>query len=199
MKKAREKKLVYVPEDVIDMIAEISRGKGETISKFVEDALRQAVRIDRAGYDVKKSADFFEVMQASKVLGGVFVPLEVLNYLVKKACGTGDKKGLNAKWRESGQWHGKYLKEKFDEPVYAFKLFLEACRWDLNEVEVKKGGDHFRLICVSSVLSLDETELLAAFAEGAISGMGFEMKSKDVVKGMIVLEFKPISSGGGSA
>lgn len=193
MKRNRGKKLVYVPQDVIDEIAEVSRRRGETISKFVEDALRQAVRVEKAGYEVKNFADFFEVMQASRVLGGVFVPLEVLNYLVKKSS-EGNRKSLHAKWQESGQWHGKYLKEKFEDPVYALKLFLEACRWDLSEVEVKNLGDCFKLVCVSSVHTLEETELLAAFAEGAIRGMGFELKSEEVVKGMLVLEFKPMIS-----
>jgi len=195
MKRDRGKKLVYVPEDVIDEIAEVSKKRGETISRFVENSLRQAVRVDKAGFDVGQMADFFEVMQVSRVLGGVFVPLEVLNLLVKRAYG-GEKKSLHEKWRESGTWHGKYLKEKFEDPVNAFKVFLEACRWDLNEVEVKHGGDSAKVMCVSSTLTSEGTGLLADFIEGAMYGMGFKLENKDVVRGMLILEFKLGSSGG---
>lgn len=190
MKRAGEKKLVYVPEDIVEEIAEFSRRRGETISKFVEDSLRQAVKVDRAGFDVKRMADFFEVMQASRVLGGVFLPEEVLSDLVKKAY-KGDRKGLLEKWCESGKWHGKYFKEKFEDPTYAFKIFLEACRWDLNEVEVKKNREHVKVVCVSSVLNLEGTELLAEFIKGAMFGMGFKLEKSDVVRGMLILEFKP--------
>lgn len=196
MKKAREKKLVYVPDDVVDEVAEVSRRRGETISKFVEDALRQAVKVDRAGFDVKRFADFFQVLQASKVLGGVFVPFEVLSHLIEKAYSSGDKKILSAKWFESGVWHGKYLKEKFEDSVSAFRLFLEACRWDLDEVEVKKTENGVKVVCVSSVLTLEATEFLAEFVAGAMSGIGFKQEKKDVVKGMLILDFKPQSSAG---
>lgn len=189
MKRVREKKLVYVPEDIVEEIAEFSRRRGETISKFVEDSLRQAVRVDRAGFDVKRMADFFEVMQASRVLGGVFLPEEVLSDLVKKAYKS-DRKGLLTKWCESGKWHGKYFKERFEDPTNAFKIFLEACRWDLNEIDVKKNGDRVKVVCVSSVLTLEETELLAEFIKGAMCGMGFKPEKSDLVRGMLILEFK---------
>jgi hypothetical protein len=197
MKRIREKKLVYVPQDIIDEIAEISRRKGETISKFVEDALRQAIRVERAGYDVKNFAEFFEVMQASRVLGGVYVPTEVLNFLVKRAYGS-ERKGLQAKWFESGVWHGKYLKERFQDPLQAFKIFLESCRWDLNEVQLKVNGDNVKVVCVSSVLTSEGTELLADFIEGIMYGIGFKLDDKDVVRGMLILEFKPQLSTGPS-
>lgn len=190
MKRVREKKLVYVPEDVVEEVAEVSRRRGETISRFVEDVLRQAVKVDRAGFDIKRFADFFEVLQASRVLGGVFVPLEVLDHLLKKSSG-GERRGLLAKWCESGVWHGKYLKERFDDPVYALKVFLEACRWDLNEVEVKRDSDNVKVVCVSSVLTLEGTEILAEFVAGAMQGIGFKLVRKDVMRGLLVLDFKP--------
>ncbi|MEM3051813.1 MAG: hypothetical protein QXJ40_06995 [Candidatus Bathyarchaeia archaeon] len=186
--KERNKKLVYVPQYIIDEIIEVSKKRGESISKFVEDALLQTLRIDKAGYDIKKLGALFEVMRASKVLGGVFFPLEVSSYLVQKTSAS-ELKDLHRKWLKTGEWYGKYLKEKFEDPPSALKLFLEMFRWDLNEVEVKKGTNCTTLICVSSMISLEETEMLAFFMEGIVKGMGFTIKFKDVVKGLVVLEF----------
>jgi hypothetical protein len=189
MPKGKGKKLVYVPEDILEEVAEACRKRGESIGRFVEDALTQAVRVNEMGYDPKRLAEFFEVMQAQRVLGGTFVPLDVFNYMIKRVYRE-DREQLNAKWYESGGWHGKYLKERFDDPIQAFKSFLEVSRWDLGEVDVEKGGEVVNVRCVSTVLTAEGTELLAKFIEGVMHGMGYKTGKKDVVRGMIVLEFR---------
>jgi hypothetical protein len=168
-------------------VAKASRGRGITITRFVEEALRQAVRVNKAGYDTQKLAEYFEVMQALKALGGAFVPLEVFNYLTNKACRE-EKEQLGAKWYESGKWHGKYLKEKFENPTQAFKAFLEASRWDLNEVEIKKEGEKVKVRCVSTLLTAEATEFLAKFIEGAMHSIGYKTVKNEYMKGMIILE-----------
>jgi hypothetical protein len=189
MPQRKEKKLVYVPQDLLEEVARASRSRGETISKFVEEALFQAVGVNNSGYDIQRMAEYFEVMYAQRVLGGAFVPLEVLNYLTNAACKEGQE-SLNAVWFESGKWHGKYLKEKFEDPVQALKSFLEASRWDLNEVEIKKDGNMVKVRCVSTVLTEEATEVLAKFIEGIMKGIGYQKEKSDCVKSMIVLEFR---------
>jgi len=191
MSKGKGKRLVYVPADLLEVVTEASRRRGESVGKFVEETLRQAVRVNDMGYSPKQLAEFFEVMQAHRILGGAFVPLDVLNYLTSKACKDKDEKEeLQAKWYESGKWHGKYLKERFGDPVQAFKNFLEVSRWDLSEVEVKEDGNTVKLRCVSTVLTTEGTELLAKFIEGAMHSIGYQTEKSDCVKGMIVLAFK---------
>jgi hypothetical protein len=187
MTQHKGKKLVYISEDLLDEVAKISRSRGETISRFIEEALRQAVRVSKAGYHLEKLAEFFEVMQAQKVLGGAFVPMEVLNYLTSKTYRE-ERDQLNVKWYESGKWYGKYLKERFDDPIQAFKVFLEASRWDLNEVEVRREGGKVRVRCISTVLTAEATELLAKFIEGAMHSLGYKTERNEYVKGIIILE-----------
>ena len=189
MPKGKGKKLVYVSEDLIEDIAKIARNKGVSVGKLVEDALRQTVRVNEIGFDLKQVADFFNVMQAHRVLGGVFVPSGVLDYLVGTVY-KGESEQLQAKWYESGRWNGKYLKEKFENPVEAFRCFLELSRWDLNEVEVKDMGDSVKVRCVSTVLTSEGTELLAKFIEGIMNGLGYKTEKIDCLKGMIILECK---------
>jgi hypothetical protein len=187
--RSKGKKLVYVSETLIDGIAKISRTRGESVGKMVEDSLKQSVRVHEEGYDVKQVTDFFTVMQANRVLGGVFVPSNVLDYLVGSAYPNG-KEQLLAKWFESGRWHGKYLKEKFENPVKALACFLQLSRWDLNEVDIKEQRDSVKIRCVSTVLTDEGTELLTKFIEGAMSGLGFKTSKSDCLKGMIILESK---------
>jgi len=188
MSKGKGKRLVYVPADLLGVVTGASRKRGESVGKFVEETLRQAVRVSEMGYSPNQLAEFFEVMESQRILGGAFVPLDVLNYLTSKAC-KDEKEQLQAKWYESGKWHGKYLKEKSGDPVQAFKSFLEVSRWDLSEVKVKKDENTVKLRCISTVLTAEGTELLARFIEGAMHGIGYQTEKTDNLKGMITLEF----------
>jgi len=89
MVQRKDKKLVYVNYDLLEEVAKASRSRGETITKFLEEALEQAVRVTMAGYDIKQLGEFFEVMYAQRILGGAFVPLDVLNYLTNAVCKDG--------------------------------------------------------------------------------------------------------------
>ena len=189
MAKSKGKKLVSVSEGLIEGVAKISKNRGESVGKVVEDSLRQSVRVNEDGYDIKQVADFFNVMQAHRVLGGVFVPSGVLDFLVAEIY-PDRREQLLAKWFESGRWNGKYLKEKFDDPVKAFGCFLELSRWDLNEVEVKELGSSVKIRCVSTVLTTEGTESLAKFIEGVMDGLGYKTERIDCLKGMIILESK---------
>jgi hypothetical protein len=188
MVQRKDKKLVYVTYDLVEEITKAARKRGETITKFLEEALTQAVKVTSAGYDIRQLGQFFEVMYAQKILGGAFVPLDVLNFLTAVAC-KNDKDSVANVWFESGKWHGKYLKERFYDPLRALESFLEASRWDLNEVEVKRFGATARVRCVSTVLSDEATQLLARFIEGILQGFGYKLQKCDLLKGMIVQEF----------
>jgi hypothetical protein len=189
MSKGKSKRLIYVPEDILEDVLEISRKRGESISKFVEETLKLAVKTSQLGYSPEKTSETIEVMQAQKVLGGAFVPQDVLNYLIENAYKE-QKEQLQAKWYESGKLYGKYLKEKFETPVKALKSFLETTRWDLNEVEARQEEKTVKLRCVSTTLTTEATELLAKFIEGAINGLGYQTQKTDCLKGMILIEFK---------
>jgi hypothetical protein len=143
--------------------------------------------VNEEGYDVKQVADYFTVMQAHRVLGGVFVPSSVLDFLVSSVY-PDKREQLIAKWYDSGRWHGKYLKEKFDDPITAFGCFLELSRWDLNEVDVKEVNGAMKVRCVSTVLTDEGTEMLTKFIEGVMDGMGYKVGKADVLKGMIILQ-----------
>jgi hypothetical protein len=183
-------RLVSVPEDLIQAISRLAREKGASTGKLVEDALRQTVRITETGYDLKQLTDFFNVVQAQRVLGGVFVPSSVLDFLTETVY-TSQKEQTETKWYESGQWNGKYLKERFENPVEALGTFLRLSRWDLNEVEAKQDdGGNIKIRCVSTVLSTEGTELLCKFIQGLLNGMGYTIEKTDCIKGMLILESK---------
>ena len=167
MSRGKGKRLVYVSEDLLRDVMVFAKREGETIGKFVEEAIKQTLKSCKLGYSPREASELLEVTHANRILGGVFVPQGVLNHMISLAY-KADKGQLQAKFYESGRLHGKYLKEKFQNPVQTLKSFLKATRWDLAEVEVKQEGEAVRLRCVSTVLSAEQTELLAKFIEGVI-------------------------------
>jgi hypothetical protein len=189
MATGKGKKLVYVSEDLIAKASKVSRDEGVSLSKLVEGALNETVKVNELGYSSKQMADFFNVLQTHRVLGGLFVPSGVLEFMIEKVC-KNDVEELQSLWYESGVWNGKYLKEKFSDPVDSFSHFLELSRWDLNEVNIKTDGPSVRVRCISTVLSMDGTRLLAKFIEGIMNGIGYKTSVFDCLKGMIILEFK---------
>lgn len=183
----KEKKLVYVSKDIIDEITRITRRKGTFISKFVEESLNQAIKLEDMGYSIEEAAEAFEVIRALRVLGGVFTPQEVLECLARETCRANES--LLEKWYEAGILYGKYLKEKFHDPLLKLRKFLEIVRWDLNEVNVKHDKNLIKLVCVSVTHNHELTEALARFVEGVVTGLGYHVQKKEVMKSLILLEF----------
>ena len=184
------KRLISVPGDLLEDVNRASVKEDATASKFVEDALTHAVKMNTLGIDSKNLTEVCAIIQTYRVLGGTFVPTDVLNYLTAKAYAE-DKAAFQAKWYDSGQWYGKFLKEKFTDPVLSFKSFLEATRWDLSEVDVTRNSDgSVKLRCISSVLSNQETELLVKFMEGVMHSLGYHVEKCDFMRGIAAVEFK---------
>lgn len=183
------KRLVYVSEDLLEKVAKVTRDEGISLSKLVEGALAETVKVNELGYSSQQMAEFFNVLQTNRVLGGLFVPSGVLDYMVEKCCQK-DSSKLHAIWYDSGVWSGKYLKEKFQNPVEAFGHFLELTRWDLNEVDIKDEANVLKVRCVSTVMSIEGTRLLSKFIEGVVTGLGYKTQHVDCLKGMIILESK---------
>ena len=186
---SKSKKLVYVSEDLINEAMEAARSEGKSLGVFVEDSLRLALSAKEMGYDTKKASKVLGAVHANRILGGAFVPLDVFNHLIRVAYRSGSKR-LKERWYKSGVLHGKYLKERFEDPIEAFKTFLETSRWELGEVEVKEEGETVRLRCFSTVLTKEGTETLLKYIEGALNSMEYKIIKRDYIKGLIILEFK---------
>lgn len=189
MSKAKDKRLVYIPGDLVEDVKEISRRRGESLSLFVSDVLKLALKANSLGYGPKQAAEFLDVMRSQRNLGGIFVPSDVLEYLNSAACET-ESDQLKMKWYESGKWHGKYIQEKFKDPIQTLRNFLEATRWDLSEVEVQNNQGTIKFRCISTLLTGEATDLLSRFIEGAMHSMGYKTHKSDAMKGMILLDFQ---------
>jgi hypothetical protein len=182
------KRLIPIPEALLRGLTEASSKEGKPLNKYIEDALQQAVRLFYTGQDLKGMVRYFEILQSQKASGAVFTPLIVFDFLTNKVYAT-DKEKLMDVWFTSGKWYGKYLAEKFENPVQALADLLQAARWDLNEVDVKKIDGKIKFRCTSTALTKEGTELLLKFIEGALAGMEYKTVKSEFMKGLVLVEF----------
>jgi len=186
--RTKGKRLIPVPEALLNGLMKASSKEGKPLNKYIEDALEQAVKVFEAGQDLRGMVRFFEVLQSQKASGAVFTPLIVYDFLTSKVYSS-DKEKLLEVWFSSGKWYGKYLAEKFANPIQALADLLQAARWDLNEVDVKRADGVIKFRCTSAALTKEGTELLLKFIEGALEGMYYKIVKSEFMKGLILLEF----------
>ena len=74
---SKSKKLVYVSEDLIRKAMELARSEGKSLGAFVEESLELTLSAREMGYSLEDASKLLGVMYANKILGGVFVPLEL--------------------------------------------------------------------------------------------------------------------------
>ncbi|MFW6117438.1 MAG: hypothetical protein ACOC6G_02515 [Thermoproteota archaeon] len=192
MSEEKEKKFVSVPAHLVKRVKKVAWDQGESIGSFLEKSLKQNLRTHQLGYSPQQVAEILEMLHAQKVLGGAFIPLEVLHRLEDMAYqDEREKKALQEAWYQSGKLHGRYLEEKFGEPIQTLKKFLETTRWDLNEVELEREEGTVKLRCISTVLTEQGTQLLSRFIQGVMDSMGYCTEENDCMKGMIISKFKP--------
>jgi hypothetical protein len=187
-RQTKGKRLIPIPEALLRGLTEASSKEGKPLNRYIEDALQQAVRLFYAGQDLKGMVRYFEILQSQKASGAVFTPLIVFDFLTSKVYAT-DKEKLLDVWFVSGKWYGKYLAEKFENPVQALADLLQAARWDLNEVDVKKIDGKIKFRCTSTALTKEGTELLLKFIEGALAGMEYKTVKSEFMKGLVLVEF----------
>lgn len=185
----RDRRLVPIPEELVQSLLKGASREGKPLNQFVEDALRLVLNSLSMGYSYQELARVLETVQTQKASGMTLVPVQVLKYLESKVYPV-EPEALQTEWFKAGLWYGKYLKEKFSKPAEVLAELLEVTRWELDEVDVKEESSAVKFRCVSAILSLEETLFLKKFVEGSMQGLGYKLIKEDSVKGIIFLEFK---------
>ena len=186
--RSKGKRLIPVPESLLKGLMDASSKEGKPLNRYIEEALQQAVKIFESGQNLKGLVHYFEILQSQKASGAIFTPLNVFDFMTNKVYAT-DKEKLLDVWFESGKWYGKYNSEKFLDPVQSLADLLQAARWDLTEVNVKKIDGKLKLRCTSTALTKEGTEMLLKFIEGALEGMNCKTLKNESMKGLILVEF----------
>ena len=186
--RSKGKRLIPVPESLLKGLMDAASKDGKPVNSYIEEALQQAVKVFETGQNLAGMVHYFKILQSQKASGAIFTPLTVFDFMTRKVSTT-DKDKLLEEWFESGKWYGKYIVEKFQNPVQALADLLQVTRGDLNEVNVTAIDGKTKLRCTSIALTKDGTELLLKFIAGALDGMNCKILKNEFMKGLILVEF----------
>ena len=188
MSRREEKRLVYISKSTLDRMLEAIRRKNTSINRMVEEALDLYLKLGELGYSSREALEILRAFKMLKPLGGIFIPKPVAEYM-SNGCVSGDE-NLMRKWYEVGRAFGIYVKTLGQNPVELVEHLLKVLRWDLDDVVVECDGSSYRLRCASAALTEKETVSLAEFVKGILEGLQAHVDKLEVVRGIIVAEFK---------
>lgn len=187
----KQKKLVAVQADLVQKIIRIANIKGRTVYSFVNEILEQAIKAEELGRSLKEVVEIYQLMEIEKKTGAVLTTREILNFVIERLYPL-EEEALKEKWYNSGEWYGKYVFARFQngEPLEMLDKLLRAYAWDASEVRILKGEESISLRCVAPNHTPKGTRLFSRFLEGAMHSMGYSLKKRDLLKGLILLDFE---------
>ncbi|MEM1545246.1 MAG: hypothetical protein QXY40_01210 [Candidatus Methanomethylicia archaeon] len=190
---SKDKKLIAVPGDLLEKIYAVSAKEGKTPFLYINEIFEQALRAHDMGKSLRQVIDAYIMIETVKNAGSTIISSESLHAIIQKIYENSTDE-LKKKWLETGGWYGKYILAKFGElkNPEELKNLLEAYLWDMNEIHLVRLDGKLLLRCISPHQPIELTELSASFLEGVMSALGYKCIRKDIVKGVILMEFKSI-------
>lgn len=187
---AKGKKLIAVESELVSELNELANKFGLPFSRYVEGALKEAVRSGRMRRTLREVVEFYEVMEMRKASGYVLVPQDTWRWLIKKLW-LKEKDSLREMWLGAGRWFGRLLAAKYGhEALDFFFKVLKLSEWELGEASLEEKGDVAKLRLASFTLPEENTELLMYYVEGVMESLGVKIENKECTRGIISLELK---------
>jgi len=185
------RKLILIRSDLLDKIAEITAKEGKTMFGFTNEVFEQVLKTHEMNSNIADVVDFYMLMQIDKDTGATVIPLNVLEYAMKKLYEE-NREELLGKWYEAGLWYGKYISSKFHdtEPLDIILKLMKDCMRNLTNFSVLRKEEQIKVRAMSPHLSLEQTEALSKFLEGILHSLNYFTSKDECLKGMILLEFK---------
>jgi len=187
-----ERRLMAVRGDLVEKVIWVANRNGKTVYSFVNEVMEQALEAEEMGRSLKEIVELYKLLEIEKKSGAVLMTRERLSFLIEKLYPL-EKEALLEKWYDSGQWYGKYLLLRFGEgePVEMLEKLLHVYAWDAGEIYVSTEGGSVHLRCVAPSHSHEgETELFSRYLEGVMNSLGYNLKRRDLSKGLVLLDFE---------
>ncbi|MDH5810990.1 MAG: hypothetical protein QXM93_09050 [Candidatus Methanomethyliaceae archaeon] len=182
-----EKKLVVVRADVLEKISEMARRENKTLFALVNEILQDALKVSEMKVTVGDLTNFYKLIKVQKDSGALILPMDLFLKLIQK---WDNKEDLEKEWFSAGEWYGKYLMAKFEDPLNILPSLLSTSLWHLSEVKMEGKSDGRTTISMIAP-NADQTllELTGKYLEGVMNALGFRSIRSDIVRGVGIIEF----------
>lgn len=184
------RKMLAADEDLANRVVEVAKRRGATAFQTVNDILEQALRADGMGVPLEEVIDNRGMLERARETGFTFT-IERLLYDVVDLAYVHAKNQLSQMWLETGRWYGKYLANKREESLEAFREAMELLTLGSSEfsLEEDRGGD-VSVACVGERFTPGFTNVFSLLIEGAFEAFDYRRVAKEVSKGIIRLRFE---------
>ncbi|MGQ9507020.1 MAG: hypothetical protein ACUVTB_04060 [Candidatus Bathycorpusculaceae bacterium] len=191
MHQRKGRKLILIRSDLLEKIAQITAKEGKTMYSFTNEVFEQVLKAYEMNVNISDIIEFYKLMRIERETGSVIVPLCVLEYVMDKFCKE-NKKVLLEKWCEAGLWYGKYISSRFseEESLNIIEKLMKISLRNLINCSVFQKNGRVKIRAMSPHFSLEQTESISKFIEGIFHSLDYVTSKNELLKGMILLEFK---------
>ncbi len=187
MSSPSKRKMLAAQETIANRIVELAKRKDMTVYQTVNDILEQALKVEDLGMSLSQVVDERWMLERAQETGFTFTIEQLLYRIVEDAYDENSKKSAKV-WKEMGNWYGKYYQAKFEEPIDAFKEALELFTLGSSEYTLELTDRELSFNLIGEKLSIGYLELFSVFVEELFSVLGFNVKDKEIKRGIIKME-----------
>lgn len=182
-----EKKLLVVRSDILEKLSEVARRENKTLFALTNEILQDALKASEMKTSIREIIDFYKLMKIQKESGSVLVPMNLLLSSLRKLD---NKVEVFKEWNSAGEWYGKYLIAKFENPLEILQSLLSASFWHVSEIKVDmKGNGRVVISVIAPNIDRLFIELTVEYLIGLMRALNYYNVKNDVVHGIAILEF----------
>jgi len=174
-------------EDIANRVVELAKRKDMTVYQTVNDILEQALRVEEHGISLRQVVDERWMLEKAQETGFTFT-IEQLFYRTVDDAFSSDPERFAGIWREMGHWYGKYFQAKHDDPLDGFREALELFTVGGCEYSLEIRDRNLVFCFIGERLSPGYVELFSVFVEELLAVFGYELRGREVGRGIIRLE-----------
>lgn len=181
--------MLAAQEDIANEVVELANRKDMTVYQTVNDILKQALRVDKMGFTLEEIVDERWMLERAREIGFTFT-IEHLLYLTMDAAFDENPEKFIKIWNEMGHWYGKYFQAKHEEPMDAFKAALELLTLGSADYYMDVKSRIISFSFLGEKLTSGYIELFSNFIESLLLVFGYNLKEKELRKGILRMEFR---------
>ncbi|MCS7097907.1 MAG: hypothetical protein NZ922_02885 [Candidatus Methanomethyliaceae archaeon] len=182
-----EKKLLVVRSDILEKLSEVARKENKTLFALTNEILQDALKASEMKTTIREIVDFYRLMKIQKESGSMVIPMNLLLSSLKKS---NDKMKILKEWNDAGEWYGKYLIAKFDNPLEILPSLLSTSFWHVSEVKInRKTNDRIAISIIAPNVDQLLIEVTVEYLIGIMRALDFYNIKNDILHGIAILEF----------
>lgn len=184
------RKFLAAREDIANEFINLAKKKGMTVTKLLNETLRNAIALERNGLTLNKAVDEYLVIKTAQESGFILVPAELIYDLLDKVTAKAIEEIMD-NWKNIGKWCGKCFSTRFtNNPHELLRTYVANIIWGLSDFIVEGDSESISIRCIGSALNEKYTRGIANFIEGFMESLDYKCIRKDIVKGIISLKLR---------